>query len=306
MCTNCDKCDQPLNLKIDVINDKIQLSFLNGAKIKSLSESMQIFEVKVTEDKAFDFVDSLVYKKSQQSVSSIENTKLRNRQPYILGTKVRENISNQQNDYFLKPDQINPHDRFYSVEIKKGHPIFEISNNQVQSLLFSGFDPSTNKPVSNQMKTINSQSQENQTDCIPRLVYILSLSPTHFEYIIDSSITKDTNFYFYVKNKCEVDWVGSLATKAKELSYSIGFLYLSQFLEFTFFQLLNSKDMLDIILLDEFDESDQFKFWVSKLTPLDCNTMKQVSTPKSSWDSNVSVKKVFLNDSGGKTNVIFW
>jgi hypothetical protein len=299
MCTDCPKCDAPVRVQFGITNsDNIQITFLNGMSVDSEKEIKQIYKMDVLQnhedEDMFDSILDLLEK------SQIENELSESDygDVYLDGTFVRNQIDFSKNTKKLDANHIKNVDRFYKINLIDGVPQFSWQNQIIQVVDIKTFNE-TIKPltktnqISSQIET-QTNNEKSIQKCKRKELYMLSLSAKDFKYIIESSIKEDSNYFILINNQCQNQLSFSVVERAKEFSYSISFLYFSKVLEFTFFQLFNSKDFLDIVILDKFQESEDFTFWISKLNPFDCKQMTQYSKPLDSYYSNIKIKSIFL------------
>jgi hypothetical protein len=303
MCTNCRKCGTPIRLQFGITNsDNIQITFLNGLSIDSTNQTKQIFQVDVLENpEDVDLFDQIVdlLKKSQTENEAFD---FGNGDAYLDGETVKTQIDFSKSSINLGANQIKDVDRFYQINLTEGIPTFHWQNKSIQVSKIDKFEEIINNKInSHEVKSkieIEIQRQTTETKakeiCKQKELYILNLSPNDFKYIIDSSVKEDITYFLLVTNECQSQSPVSIFERVKEVSYLITFLFLSKIFEFTFLQLLNSKDLLDIVNLDNFQESETFNFFNSKLNPFDCMQMPRHSYPLDQYQSNINIKSIFI------------
>jgi hypothetical protein len=299
MCTNCPKCETPIRLQFGITNsDNIQITFLNGLSIDSSNQTKQIFQVGVLENpEDVDLFDRIV-DLLEKSQTENEVFDFGDGDAYLDGETVKSQIDFSKNQINLSANQIKDVDRFYQINLTEGVPVFHWQNQNIQVSKIDKFDEIINNKInSHEVKSeIQPQTTESKAKetCKRKELYILRLSPDDFKYIINSSIREEINYFILVTNECQNQSPVSVTERVKEVSYSVSFLYFSKVLEFTFLQLLNSKDFLDIVNLDKFRESERFNFVTSKLNPFDCMQMPQHSNPLDGYQSNIKIKSIFI------------
>ena len=84
-------------------------------------------------------------------------------------------------------------DYFVLYELKEGEVNFQFMGNEL--------DKSTNHFGENTLHKLETATTT-EVDCEPKSIYSFEINPNDFQYLMSSSLSKQSNLYIFVKNNC--------------------------------------------------------------------------------------------------------
>jgi hypothetical protein len=145
-------------------------------------------------------------------------------------------------------------------------------------------------------------NQEYKDKCNFRKVFLLTIPEKSIQYVKDFYIDSDLTIYIVIEKKCASDFSNVIKEVEKQVSLSLVSLYVMNYLKSQLLTIINSKDMVDIIFLNQisFDQKTQKLF--SLFDTFSCNDFPRFYSTLSSFYSNHHVRS-FLYKTEGKQRI---
>jgi hypothetical protein len=141
-------------------------------------------------------------------------------------------------------------------------------------------------------------NQNKESNCDYKRIYHLNIPKNSVNYVKDFFIDSDILVHLVIEKKCKNDFSKLIKETKKQVSLSLVSLFILNYLKLYFLNILNSKEMVDIIFLNKikFDSNIQeiFSFFESFL----CVNFHNFFSKKSSFDSNYKVRSFFYQTEG--------
>jgi hypothetical protein len=145
-------------------------------------------------------------------------------------------------------------------------------------------------------------NQELKDKCDFRQTFLLTIPEKSIRYVKDFYIDSDLTISIAIEKKCESDFSKLIKEVAKQVSVSVVSLYFMNTLKLQLLTIINSKDMVDIIFLNQINFDHKTRKLFSLFDTFSCNDFPRFYSTLSSFYSNHHVRS-FLYKTEGKQRI---
>lgn len=274
LCSQCSKCKNKLSVDLNFIkNHIIQIYFKNGLQIDADNNSIEYK----------DYNQSEITKHANEIESFFENLKDINRSEklkmifsqyeiYEIATMINDSLLNS----FLSKEFTD----YYFL-------IYDNNKNINTNMKFKIINFLLNHP--------KSENNKNSKICNDYQIEKILINPSDIKYTLDIIVDKPIKFLILIKNKCTEEKALSTIRIITDFSISFIMMILINYFKMKLISFINSKDLLDIVQLDQFEESKNINTFFSHFDVFDCQIYP-------SFTSNLSKYSGYFTENKGKIN----
>ena len=126
--------------------------------------------------------------------------------------------------------------------------------------------------------------------CNTKALYKLKLPREAFEITFNTTISSDVSILFVTYRDCFADSSKGALDARNQVSFSVVSLFIMNYMELSFLNIINNKDMLEIIFLDESPKTQYILTFFKYLDTFDCGSFSEYYSLHSSYLSNHRVR----------------
>jgi hypothetical protein len=134
--------------------------------------------------------------------------------------------------------------------------------------------------------------------CNSTKTYLLKIPKKSVKYTKGFYVDSDITVSLITRKICSSKVKELIAESQKQVSFSLVSLYILNHLKLHFVNILNSKEMVDIVLLDDLDLNEHVEQVYSIFDPLSCEIYYEYYSQWSSFESNLYTRSFFYDTEG--------